>query len=475
MKAHPSYCMGIGLILAAAKLTSAQPTAPTTPVTPAQPANSPTQVPPAPLPPANIQLPPGQTLLTLDKAVTLALQQQPQIRQAIAAVDAAEGRVDLAKVARNPTVTLSASAGASSSSSTVITDADGNVIGQTKGGYFHPIYSTGLQASANWRIYDFGQTHLAIKAAELNADASRVNIETTKLDVRLNVATAYLTTVADQKLVKVAETTVKSEEAHLDQAKRFVQAQAKDPIEVVQAQARLANAKSALAQSQSNLAVALANLRAAIGWIDPANSFVVEANWPQPPVEDPAELGKLVGNAREHRPEIVAFDKQVEAGQVNVDAAHAERRPVLSASASTFWEPHTGDWQPDPGWQAGITLSWNLFDGFKSRADVRIARANLANTVAQRDLLLVSLTSALDSARAQIIADRANVQASNEAVTAARAQLQLAEARYAQGLGSQIELTDAQTAVTTAEGNLVSAEFQIADAWEQLRRALGQI
>jgi outer membrane protein TolC len=148
---------------------------------------------------------------------------------------------------------------------------------------------------------------------------------------------------------------------------------------------------------------------------------------------------------------------------------------VLSATASTQWGPGSNDWSPQPSWQAGLTLSWALFDGGKSAADVRVARANLVGVQAQRDALLVSLTSALDSARSQIVANRANVQASTEAVTSARAQLQLAEARYAQGLGSQIELTDAQTAVTTAEGNLVSAEFQVANAWAQLRRALGEM
>jgi outer membrane protein TolC len=87
--------------------------------------------------------------------------------------------------------------------------------------------------------------------------------------------------------------------------------------------------------------------------------------------------------------------------------------------------------------------------------------------------LLVTLTSQLESARAQIVANAAAVQASNEAVVAARAQVQLADARYAQGLGSQIELADAQFAVTTAEGNLVQTQWQLADAWAQLRRALG--
>ena len=66
------------------------------------------------------------------------------------------------------------------------------------------------------------------------------------------------------------------------------------------------------------------------------------------------------------------------------------------------------------------------------------------------------------------------MQASTEAVVAARAQLQLGDARYTQGLGSQIELADAQTAVTTAQGNLVQAEFQLATAWAQLRRATAQ-
>lgn len=86
----------------------------------------------------------------------------------------------------------------------------------------------------------------------------------------------------------------------------------------------------------------------------------------------------------------------------------------------------------------------------------------------------MSLTSALESSRAQIVANRANVDASNEAITAAQAQLKLAEARYAQGLGSQIELADAQTAVTTAAGNLISAELNLSDAWATLRRAIGQ-
>jgi len=252
-----------------------------------------------------------------------------------------------------------------------------------------------------------------------------------------------------------------------------VKAQAHDPIEVAQAQSRLSNAQSALAQAQSNEAVALANLRPAIGWVDPSRAPAVDPNWPVPSEQEPPQLASLVDTARKHRPDLVQFDKQIVAAEAFVDAAHYERRPFLSATASALWTPGSSDWSPQPSWAAGLTLTWLAWDGGKSRADVKVAKANEAVAVAQRDGLLVTLTSALESARAQIVSARANVQASTEAVKAAQAQLKLAEARYANGLGSQIELADAQTAVTTAEGNLVSADWQLADAWASMQRQLG--
>ncbi|CAN5923023.1 TolC family protein [soil metagenome] len=412
---------------------------------------------------------PRQEALTLDRAIEIALVQQPSVRITRASIEQAQARIQSARVALKPTVSLQGSLAVGSSRQ--FTDTTTNT---SSGGFFDPTLSTGFSASAGWRIYDFGQTSAAIRAAEANADATAASIGTTNLDIRSSVAIAYLEAFARARLVVVAETTVKSEEVHLDQARRFVAAQAKDPIEVVQAQARAANARSALAQSQSNAAVALSNLRSAIGWLDPQVTFTVDGTWPTPPAEDPAELTVLVDGARKHRPELVQLDKEIIAADAGVTVAQAERRPLLSAQANTQWGPSQNDWSPQPTWTAGLTLSWQLYDGGRSAADVRAARAQVMGAQAQRDQLLVSLTSELDAARAQIIANRANTVASNEAVTAARAQLKLADARYTQGLGSQIELADAQTAVTTAEGNLITAEWQLAEAWARLKRALGQ-
>jgi len=413
---------------------------------------------------------PGKLTISMQRAVELAIRQHPTIRIARAQQQVAVARVDQAHVPLHPVVTVAGGVTASNQPQNTFNNS---------GGFFSIQEGVSLGANAKWLITDFGLTRANIHAAEANADAAAANTSSDSLDVRQAVELAYLEAIARQRLVIVAQATVKSEEGHLDQAKRFVAAQAHDPIEVQQALSRAANAKSALAQAQSNEAVALANLRSAIGWVDPSRQPAVDPNWPTPSDEDPPDLTGLVDAARKHRPDIVALDKQIIAAEASLTAAHAERRPTLSASAQAGWNPLFGlgsysTWDPQPSWAAGLTLSWQLWDGGKSRADVEVAEANVQVAAAQRDGLLVTLTSQLESSRAQIVAAKANVQASTEAVTAAQAQLKLADARYSQGLGSQIELADAQTAVTTAQGNLVSAQWQLADAWTSLKRQLAQ-
>ena len=397
--------------------------------------------------------------LTIEQAVQIAMKQQPSLRQSRAQVEAARGRVDQVKATQRPQVTLSAG----------VSESGG---GATRD-FLDPSTGASVGLSANWKIYDFGQTAAQLRAARANAEASVAGVDTTSLDVVRTVQLSFLEAVARARLVTVAQATVTSEEQHLDQAKRFVAAQAKDPIEVVQAQARAANAKAALAQAQSSSAIALANLRASIGYVDPNQTFTVEQKWPVP-AEAPPGLVALVDTARKQRPEIVQADREVAAADASIDAAAAGRRPVLSASARTDWSPVLGGNWEHPGWSAGLSLSWLLYDGGRTSADVRVAKANRESALAQRDALLLELTSELDATRAQIEANRAGVEASTEAVEAARAQLKLAEARYAQGLGSQIELSDAQTAVTTAEGNLIQAEWQLANAWANLNRSVGR-
>jgi len=94
--------------------------------------------------------------------------------------------------------------------------------------------------------------------------------------------------------------------------------------------------------------------------------------------------------------------------------------------------------------------------------------------VAQLDLLRQTLRSDVDAARLAVRAAKESISAAQEALTNSKVRLTLAEQRYQVGVGSAIELGDAQVAVTQASAQLVQADDKLATARAQLLRALGR-
>src|SRR5262249_36107935 len=107
-----------------------------------------------------------------------------------------------------------------------------------------------------------------------------------------------------------------------------------------------------------------------------------------------------------------------------------------------------------PAWNAGVTLGWPLFQGGLTVARVREGEANLDAVRAQLDAERLQVRVDVQEATLALRAAKATVTASEEVVTNASERLRLAEGRYTQGVGSIIELGDAQLAMTQASAQL---------------------
>jgi outer membrane protein TolC len=122
----------------------------------------------------------------------------------------------------------------------------------------------------------------------------------------------------------------------------------------------------------------------------------------------------------------------------------------------------------------GLQLSWQLFDGLRARGNIDLARAQarIADLEAAREREAVALEVAaaratLDAARSFFAARRQNVGEANEA-------FRLVTLRYNRGLSTQLEVTDAQIALMTAEINEARAIHELYLAGADLARALGE-
>jgi len=127
-----------------------------------------------------------------------------------------------------------------------------------------------------------------------------------------------------------------------------------------------------------------------------------------------------------------------------------------------------------PNWYGSMLLNWPIFEGGLTKAQVRTAEAGLESVSAQKALEALQVRLDVDSARLAVRAAKATIRAADEAAASSSQQLRLAEQRYATGIGSIIELNDAQVTHTSAAAQVVQARYVLASARAQLLAALGR-
>jgi outer membrane protein len=432
--------------------------------------------PAAPSPPA---VQPAARMLTLAEVERVALQQQPQVLVAHAATSVAEAQADQARAPMLPQVTGTASYTRETGN---FAPRPGGLPAGATGGAGGPPPNNSLFATsydywqfgltANQLIYDFGQTSGKARAASLNAEALRYSEQTTKLTILVTVRRAYFNARANKELVDVAKETLDDQNKHLAQVQGMVQVGTQPPIALAQQKASVANAIVQLITAQNNYETSKAQLNQAAGIVGGTDYDVSDQDMTPLPDED-LSLDVLMAKAVAARPELATLVKQREAQEATLSSARGGYGPSIGASAGVSEIGLQLD-QMVPNWNAGVGVTWPIFQGGLTKGQVRQAEAGLDSIDAQRSLEELQVRLDVDSGRLAVKAAKATLGAVEDALSSAREQLRLAEQRFSTGVGNIIELTDAQVAYTAAAAQVVQARYGLASARAQLLAALGR-
>lgn len=420
---------------------------------------------------------PGREV-TLDQALQLARANHPQLQAARAQTEASAARILEARAPLLPQVTGSASYLRSEGSVSATSAAGSTPAGTTtttattvsSGIQGRNLYSVGVGASE--LIYDFGQTTgrwNVAKAAFRSQEESERNFA---VQVGFNLRSAYYNAAAARALLKVAQENLQNQEAHLRQIQGFVEAGTRPEIDLAQARTDRANAKVQLINAEVAYDTDKALLNQAMG-VEGGTDF----NVADPAARDvPGEGGatdELLDEALKARHDLLSLARQVEAQELTTRSIRGGYAPSLNASASLNESGPALD-ALDWGFRGILSLNWQIFGGGITDAQVRESRANTAALRAQYELQRQQVRADVEQARLGVRATKAAIEATHEAATNARVRLTLAEGRYQAGVGSVIELGDAQVALTAAAAQEVQAVFNLATARARLWQALGQ-
>jgi outer membrane protein TolC len=405
----------------------------------------------------------------LHEAVTTALIHHPTIRIGEATITAAQQRVRQQEAGYLPR-------GAYTYSFTrrqqPVSTAVGGV--QFEGGQrqrnfsqIYPFHSTNVSLSQV--LFDFGRTLDAIQSASASVEASAADLETIRQTVIFNTKQAYFGLLSSQHLQRVAEETVLQNQKHVEDAQARFEVGVAPRFDVTQAQIQVSNAELNLVTARNNVALGRETLRTAMGITDTADFVPVDAF-------DRLSLAMkdedILRRAYANRPELHSLWAQQKAATEHVSELRKRYLPSVTGNAQYNW---TGREYPlQEGWVVGLVLTVPLFDSILTAAQVGEAQAEQQRLAAEEENLRQQI--ALEVRRSLLDVRRADesIRVSEHTEVQARENLALAEGRYQAGVGNILEVTDAQTSLTSARANTIQALYSYKTAVAQVEKAIGR-
>jgi len=449
--------------------------------------------------PARADLP----VLTLDDALARARRNHPNLEATRAQLEAARARLGQARAGFIPSLTGSFAYApqtanfvltpsftrvfSAPTTSATVTDVGGvsrevqcptgqpcpNVVPSApRVGSYELINFWSVALGLTWTAWDWGKTPYAYRAAGSGLDAQRANAESVLQQVVLDVKLAYYGALAAEAQLGVAEEALASQKRHLAQARAFLEVGTRTKIDVAAAESDVANAELTLARARGALDAAWAALATALG----------EESWTpvrlQAPPEPAAEgLGgeALSDEAARARPEPRELMLRAQAFG---DTARSLRGAYLPQLTLTLGPSFAGTdlTALTTNFTIAVALAYPAagVNPFLVQSQVREARANQLAAQAQERAVRNAVRLEAANAVAQLRAAREAVVASLKLVAAAHERRDLAEGRYQAGVGSILELSDAELNFVNARFQEVRARLDVAQARARLDRALGR-
>jgi outer membrane protein len=399
-------------------------------------------------PPAQETTPAG-TPLTRKQAEERALKDNPQITVGRLRVLVAAQYVRAQRSALLPTAYLSLTGVTASEDARITAGALNNPI-------IYPRAATG--ATVSQLITDFGRTSNLVSSAKSAAKAEDENSAATTAQIIMAVDQAFYNALETKALFKVAQQTVEARQLVVDKVSALTQARLKSDLDLSFANVDLARAKLLRLEAKNNYQASLAVLSAILGFADQQNFDLVESS--REPEQPEADVAPLIMAAMQLRPEILALEHQVDAAEKFGHAEHDLSRPTIGALGTVGVAPIRNENLPNWYGAVGVNVNIPVFNG--SLYNARAKTADVQTEVARQKLMDERNNVARDVRTSwqdsQSAFERLSV--TKQLREQASLGLSLATSRYNLGLGSIVELGQAELHKTEADIADTDAQYQ---------------
>jgi outer membrane protein TolC len=409
--------------------------------------------------------------ISLADAVNFALVQSPSILRAQKDLQATQGVVIQTRAVALPAVNIGSSYSAAQRTDVDIIEVPGFVLGAAQ--------NWSSQIRVQQSFYEGGRLLSSLRVARLSKEQSLLNYQTAVSDTVLSVQIGYFDVLLNMQQILVQEASVELLTRELADTTRRYDAGTVPRFNVLRAQVELANARPRLITARNNLRVSKNNLANLIGFNVPRESLediplILSSKLDADPFQ--MDLPHAISLALEKRTELGALEKAQALRREDIVNAKAGFKPILQAYAG--YDIHNSILSTDltdykNGWIGGAQLTWNIFDGLRTKGKVLEATANYNKAGVELDEATRRITLEVRTAHSNFIEAQEVLESQKQVVEEAEEALRLARARNEAGSGTQLDVLSAQTALTDARSTQVQALHDYDVARSRLQRAVG--
>lgn len=333
-------------------------------------------------------------------------------------------------------------------------------------------FNTDLTLS--YDIYDGGFRRANISSAEKELRSDELNLEVVVEQARFETARDYYSLQNNDAQVEIERAAVADATQTLRDAQLLEKGGLGTNFEVLQAEVELAQARQRLTTAVAEQNIARRQLAATLSISHDSDLVTADA------IEEAGtwslSLPETIVQAFKNRAELEQFFLEREIGEEQRKIALSQIKPTVSASASYgINDDFEDDFDISDEYSVGLNLAWRLFDGGAARAGARQADKDVAIAETQFANQRNQIRFAVEQAYFGLESNQENIDTATQEVELAEESLRLARLRFTAGVGTQTDVIDAQTELTTARGNLLASIIDYNQSYVDLKRQVSNI
>ena len=402
------------------------------------------------------------TEITLDQAVNMALINNPSGKIAVFEFEAAKGTLTAARSYRWPTLSY--------------THKDAwtwygekyNEKYSYPHTYVEDKFTNAL--TLNWTVWAGNKIESQVSQAKLALDSSQWGIASARQTLKYNATDAYFKLMAARNAVKLSEESVERLEKYLQDVQVQYRVGVVAKVDVLRSEVSLAQARQSLIEARNAYNLAMSNLNNIIG-LPLTTNLEIKGDLTYEKYEQ--LLATCEDTALRQRPEIFQYTDAVKSAQEAITIARAGYLPTVTATAQAAWYNDQFPGGQNYNWTIYLTTNWNILDS-------GLTAGNLKKAVETHKKAQEQLRQTVDSVRLDVRSTYLSLQSFDQSIQTSKASVGLAEEdyrikviRYRAGVGTNLDVLDAQVALTTAKNNYLLAMYNYNNFRAKLDKAMG--